>query len=71
MKHAEITLLGGGEGYAARIPGFKGLVVSGPTKPKAREELRSALEGWVELALRRGIGLPSLQAEHEELVTSR
>jgi predicted RNase H-like HicB family nuclease len=70
LKHAEITPLGGGEGYAARIPGFKGLIVSGETKAKAKQELKSALEGWVELALRRGQGLPSLEMEPRELVTA-
>jgi len=54
LKLAEIELLGGGEGYVARIPGFRGLLATGPTKEEALKELESALIDWIDLALRAG-----------------
>ncbi len=61
LNHAEIKNLGGAEGFAAKIPGFPGLVVFGQTKEKTQEELESALEGWIQLARRRGEELPNLK----------
>ncbi len=63
LKLAAVKSLGPNDGYSARIPGFAGLVVFGGTKRKVMAELASALEGWVELSLARGDGLPSLHAE--------
>ena len=60
LKAVEITNLGPEEGFAAKIPGFKGLLAVGSTKKEALIELESALEDWVNLALKRGIGLPSV-----------
>jgi predicted RNase H-like HicB family nuclease len=51
LKHATLKSLGEGEGYAARIPGFLGLVVFGDTKTAALTELKSALHDWVSLSL--------------------
>ncbi|MBI2928991.1 MAG: type II toxin-antitoxin system HicB family antitoxin [Verrucomicrobia bacterium] len=61
LKLAHLDYLGPGEGYGAKIPGFPGLIVFGETKRKTLTELESALEGWVELSLKRGYGLPSLR----------
>ena len=71
LKLAEIKFLGKGEGYSARISGFKGLVVFADTKGGVLEELKSALEGWIELSLAQGDGLPSLHADSRELVIAR
>jgi predicted RNase H-like HicB family nuclease len=71
MKLAEVKFLGKGEGYSARIPGFKGLIVFAETKAGVLKELESVLEGWIELSLARGDGLPSLHAESSELVSAR
>jgi predicted RNase H-like HicB family nuclease len=71
LKLAEIELLGGGEGYVARIPGFRGLLATGPTKGEALEELESALIDWIDLALRRGAGLPAIKKVETELVSAR
>jgi len=60
LKLAVIKKLGPGEEYSARIPGFAGLIVFAPTRSEVLEELKSALEGWVELSLARGDGLPAL-----------
>lgn len=60
LKLAAVKKLGEGEGYSAKIPGFAGLVVFAPTRAEVISELKSALEGWVELSLSRGDGLPTL-----------
>ncbi len=63
LKRAQVKSLGRGEGYSARIPGFAGLIVFGDTKAAALAELATALDGWIEVSLRRGDGLPSLHAD--------
>jgi predicted RNase H-like HicB family nuclease len=60
LKLAVIKKLGEGEGYSAKIPNFAGLIVFAPTRAEAMSELKSALEGWIELSLERGDGLPTL-----------
>ncbi|MBI2924603.1 MAG: type II toxin-antitoxin system HicB family antitoxin [Verrucomicrobia bacterium] len=60
IKLAEVKKLEPDEGYSAKIPGFPGLVAFAPTRAEVMRELRSALEGWIELSLARGDGLPSL-----------
>ena len=64
---ALVKKLGPGEGYSAKIPGFAGLVVFGATRSEVMRELKSALEGWVELSLQRGDGLPSLHSLKEAM----
>ncbi len=68
LKTAEIVDLGPDEGWAAKIPGFKGLLAVGGDKKTALQELSSALEDWVNLALKRGIGLPALVEKNKSLV---
>ena len=58
LKLAEITFLGEEEGFAVRIPGFRGLIATGDTKRQALAELETALADWIDLALKRGLGLP-------------
>lgn len=70
MKLAVVTELGGDEGYAARIPGFRGLLAAGATKKQALGELETALADWVNLALKRGIGLPTLQDKQPVSLTA-
>jgi predicted RNase H-like HicB family nuclease len=60
LKIAVVKNLGAGEGFSAKIPGFAGLVVFAPTRAEVLAELKSALEGWIELSLERGDGLPAL-----------
>ena len=60
LKLAVVKNLGAGEGFSAKIPGFAGLVVFAPTRAEVLQELKSALEGWIELSLERGDGLPAL-----------
>jgi predicted RNase H-like HicB family nuclease len=61
LKLAVVKNLGAGEGFSAKIPGFAGLLVFAPTRAEVMVELKSALEGWVELSLKRGDGLPALR----------
>jgi predicted RNase H-like HicB family nuclease len=63
--------LGKGEGYAARVPGFAGLIVFGETKAEALAELEAALDGWIGLAMARGNGLPALHFHAAESVSLR
>ena len=61
MKLATVTKLGGDEGYVARIAGFRGLLATGRTRKESIAELQDALVDWIELALRRGIALPTIK----------
>lgn len=63
LKLASVKSLGPGEGFSAKIPGFSGLLVFGDSRQQAMTELKSALEGWIDLSLARGDGLPSLHGE--------
>jgi predicted RNase H-like HicB family nuclease len=60
LRRARTKRLPADEGYAARIPGFPGLIVFGDTEHAARKELATALEGWIEISLQQGRGLPAL-----------
>jgi len=71
LKLAEITFLGADEGYAARIPGFRGLIATGATKKETVAELETALVDWINLALKRGLGLPPLRPFKQALATQR
>ena len=65
LKLAEITFLGDDEGFVARIPGFRGLLATGQTKREALAELQIALADWIDLALKRGLGLPPVKPGKE------
>jgi predicted RNase H-like HicB family nuclease len=69
LKLARLKKLGPSEGYSAKIPGFAGLVVFGGTKLQALSQLASALEGWIQLSLQRGEGLPALPRQPKELIS--
>lgn len=69
LKRAEISFLGDDEGYAARIPGFRGLIATGATKKATLAELEAALVDWINLALKRGLGLPPLWSSRPSLIT--
>lgn len=65
LKVAEITSLGDGEGFVARIPGFRGLLATGRTKKIVLTELQTVLADWIALALKRGLGLPAVKPRKE------
>lgn len=71
LRLAEVSFLGKAEGYAARIPGFRGLIATGHTKRESLVELESALVDWIDLALKRGLGLPPVNTRQSaELVSA-
>jgi predicted RNase H-like HicB family nuclease len=70
LKLAEVTLLGDDEGFVARIPGFRGLMAAGGSKKEALAGLETALADWIDLALKRGLGLPRINQETAELVSA-
>ncbi|HEY6153866.1 MAG TPA: type II toxin-antitoxin system HicB family antitoxin [Candidatus Udaeobacter sp.] len=70
MKFAVVEDLGADEGYAARLPGFRGLLATGRTKKEALADLEDALADWVDLALKRGIGLPALREKRAATLTA-
>jgi predicted RNase H-like HicB family nuclease len=70
MKLAAVTKLGGREGYVARIPGFRGLLATGKTRKESIAELEDALVDWIDLALRRGAGLPALKQKEPAILTA-
>lgn len=71
LKLAEVTFLGEEEGFAARIPGFRGLIAAGTTRREALAELETALADWIDLALKRGLGLPPVNTRSAaELVSA-
>lgn len=57
MKHAEYEKLSDGTWYG-EISCTPGVWANAPTLEEARDELRSVLEGWLLLGLRRGESLP-------------
>jgi predicted RNase H-like HicB family nuclease len=68
IKLALVTALD--EGFAARIPAFRGLIATGRTRQEAIAELNDALVDWIDLALRRGIGLPALRQPEKPTLTA-
>ena len=65
LKLAENTFLSEDEGFVARIPGFRGLLATGQTKREALAELQTALADWIDLSLKRGLGLPPVKPGRE------
>ena len=57
MSHAVFEPLEDDSQWYAHIPGFGGLWAVGYTKEEAREELGSALEGWLHINATRGTGV--------------
>jgi predicted RNase H-like HicB family nuclease len=70
LKLAVVTELGANEGFVARIPGFRGLIATGRTRKQAIAELNDALADWIDVALRRGLGLPALKQRRERALTA-
>ncbi|HVA68942.1 MAG TPA: type II toxin-antitoxin system HicB family antitoxin [Candidatus Binataceae bacterium] len=55
MRHARYEEVEG-EGWYGSIPGFGGLWANGPTLEDTREELYSALDGWLHVNFFLGTG---------------
>lgn len=59
MKHATYKTLSEGT-ITGTIPGCPGVIEFGSSPDEARDRLRAALEGWVELGLRLGHPMPEI-----------
>jgi predicted RNase H-like HicB family nuclease len=59
MKSAKYEIVEEDGTFYASIPGLQGLWASDSTLEGCREELRSVLEGWIIVMLRRNQPLPS------------
>ena len=62
MRRAKYEILPDGEGIYAEIPQIPGVWANGSTVEETREDLRLALEGWIALALVRGVSIPELDS---------
>ena len=60
LAHAQYELLSDEEGYYASIPELPGVWGNGETIEATRDDLREALEGWIALALQRGVKVPEI-----------
>lgn len=60
LAHAQYELLSDEEGYYASIPELPGVWGNGETIEATRDDLREALEGWIALALQRGVPVPAI-----------
>ena len=60
LRRAHYELLPDGEGVYAEIRELPGVWANGDTVEETREALRLALEGWIALALARGVPIPEL-----------
>ena len=59
MKHAKYEILKD-QTFYGEIVGFRGVYANADTLEMCREELQSALEGWIILGLRMGHPLPEV-----------
>ena len=57
MREATFENLEDGTIYA-EIPGFRGVWANGETIPEVREELREALQEWIEFRLPKDLDIP-------------
>ncbi|MEI6233969.1 MAG: type II toxin-antitoxin system HicB family antitoxin [Planctomycetota bacterium] len=58
MRKAKYERIPGEKSYFGKIPGFKGLWASGPTKKACELVLRERLEEWLLMSLRLNASLP-------------
>ncbi len=60
LRRAHYEILPDGEGVYAEIRELPGVWANGDTVEETRDDLRLALEGWIALALERGVSIPEL-----------
>ena len=57
-----VVIYRGQDGYwVAECPGLPGCVSQGKTKPEAIDNIREAIEGWIETAKAHGLEIPEEQ----------
>ena len=54
MRRAKYEMLADNEGFAGRIPRFRGLIGHGQTLESCRDDLHGALQSWLLLKLGHG-----------------
>jgi predicted RNase H-like HicB family nuclease len=59
MKYAIIIEIGRESGYVAYVPALKGCVSQGKIKTEALQNVREAIEGYIEALLEDGFTIPS------------
>jgi predicted RNase H-like HicB family nuclease len=70
LRQAEYEILPDNEGFFGRIPALPGVWGNAPTLEETREEVREALEGWLALALARGVPIPAIDGVGIALVAA-
>lgn len=60
MKQAHYELIEDEEPFYGEIPSLAGVWATGKTLEECRENLKSVLEEWIVLSLRKGLELPEL-----------
>ena len=61
MALARYEPIEGGRKVYAEIRGFRGVWAESKTRVTAKQQLREALVGWIELRLERGLPLPDVK----------
>ena len=59
MKYTVIMEKGRESGYVAYVPTLKGCVSQGETKEKALENIREAIEAYIEALMEDGLAVPT------------
>ncbi len=60
MRRARYELIEDEEPYYGEIPPLPGVWATGKTLEECRENLKSVLEEWIVLSLRKGLEIPEL-----------
>ncbi|HHH39127.1 MAG TPA: type II toxin-antitoxin system HicB family antitoxin [Sedimenticola sp.] len=60
MKQAHYELIEDEEPFYGEIPPLSGVWATGKTLEECRENLKSVLEEWIVLSLRKGLEIPEL-----------
>lgn len=60
MKQAHYEMITDEEPYYCEIPDLPGVWATGKTLEECRENLKSVLEEWIVLSLRKGLAMPEI-----------
>lgn len=61
MAMAHYELLGDGEGFYGKIPGFQGVYAQADTLEACRKELASTVEDWLLFRVSRHLTIPTVE----------
>jgi predicted RNase H-like HicB family nuclease len=71
LKKAHYEIIEDKEPYYGEIPGLKGVWATGKTLEECRENLRSVLEGWIIVRLKKGLPIPPIGGIKLEVKTHK